>query len=368
MKKILSVVGTRPNFIKIAPIHKAVQKYHNIIQHKICHTGQHFDSSMSQVFFNELDLQNPDFFLGINGGTQAVQTARIMMEFEKVLTNENPDLVIVPGDVTSTLACSLVASKLGVPIAHIESGLRSFDRDMPEEINRIVTDVLADYLFVSEQSGIENLKKEGIHSDKMFFVGNVMIDSLMRYLPYINKSKIVDKYLLVPGKYIVTTFHRPSNVDIEENLKNILKLLNSLGKYGKVIFPVHPRTEENIKKWGLDNLIDNSLILLSPIGYIDFIALIKQAGLVLTDSGGIQEETTFLGVQCLTVRNNTERPVTVQVGTNQLIGTDLDKVREESIKILDGQKKSGGIPELWDGKTSERIIEVIIDKLKIQRI
>ena len=363
MLKIISVVGARPNFIKIAPVHKALQKYSKKVNHLICHTGQHFDVNMSKIFFDELEMPKPDFYLGVSGGSHAEQTARIMIEFEKTLLAEKPDLIIVPGDVNSTLACSLVAAKLGTKIAHVESGLRSFDREMPEEINRIVTDILADFLFVSEPSGLKNLKNEGITDNKIFHVGNVMIDSLIYYMPKINNSLILKSLNLIENKYVLVTFHRPKNVDSKENLIKLVEFLNTLGIKRKVIFPVHPRTKINLNEYGLAGKFNNNVIITEPVGYIDFLALSKNAELIITDSGGIQEETTFMGVQCLTVRKNTERPITVEIGTNQLISTKLSEVEKAAFAILDGKIKNGSIPELWDGHTAERIVEILIAHL-----
>ncbi|MBM3405150.1 MAG: UDP-N-acetylglucosamine 2-epimerase (non-hydrolyzing) [Bacteroidetes bacterium] len=365
MKKIISVVGARPNFIKIAPVDKAFRKYDKDILHLICHTGQHFDKKMSDVFFDELEMPRPSFYLGINSGSHAEQTARIMIEFEKVLLNEKPDLILVPGDVNSTMACSLVASKMGIPIGHVESGLRSFDREMPEEINRVVTDVLSDLLFVSEESGLRHLKNEGIDEKKVHFVGNVMIDSLIHYMPKIDQSKIIE-YLnntykdarIEKKKFVLVTFHRPSNVDSEEGLRELTDFLNRLADLRPVVFPIHPRTRQNMDQYGLLSRLHSQIITTDPIGYIDFLALTKNAELVITDSGGIQEETTFLGVQCITVRNNTERPITVKVGTNQLIGTDLEKVQQVAKEVLSGKQKTGVIPELWDGRTADRIAKI----------
>jgi len=372
MIKIISVVGARPNFIKIAPVYRAFRKYTDKVIHKICHTGQHFDTNMSRVFFEELEIPAPDFNLGIHGGSHARQVAKIMMEFEKVLLQEKPDLILVPGDVNSTMAVTLVASKMGIPVGHIESGLRSFDRTMPEEINRMVTDLLSDLLFVSEPSGLENLKREGVDEKKIYFTGNVMIDSLVYYLPKINDSKILSRLNateeipaatagLKRGNYVLCTFHRPGNVDDPGNLTDLIKMLEALP--APVVFPVHPRTRKNMEQTGLYEKLPKNLILTEPIGYIDFLALVKNAGLVITDSGGIQEETTFLGVQCITVRDNTERPVTVEVGTNRLIGTDFDKVKEAALKVLAGEKKEGRIPDLWDGRTAGRIVEIVLDKI-----
>ena len=362
-KKIISVVGARPNFIKVAPIHKAFLKYKNQVSHLICHTGQHFDEKMSKVFFEELELPKPDFYLGVGGGSHADQTARIMIEFEQILLNEKPDLIMVYGDVNSTLACSVTASKLNIPIAHVESGLRSFDRTMPEEVNRIVTDVLADYLFVSEKSGLINLKHEGIEDSKIFFTGNVMIDSLVFYLSKMDEAKIFNKLNIEKQKFILVTFHRPSNVDNEDDLKNLVTFLNNLAEKSTVVLPIHPRTQNNLNKFGLLNSFNKNIILTDPIGYIDFLALIKNATLIITDSGGIQEESTYLGIPCITVRENTERPITVEVGTNQLIGTDLNKVLIASINVLSGTSKKGTIPELWDGKAAERITKKVLELL-----
>jgi len=364
MKKIISLVGARPNFIKIAPLHKAFKTFSKEVTHKICHTGQHFDENMSKIFFDELDLPKPDFYLGIGGGTHTGQTARIMIEFEKVLLQEKPDLIIVPGDVNSTLAGALTAAKMGIKIAHVESGLRSFDRSMPEEINRMMTDVLADYLFVSEKSGLDNLSREGINSNKVFFVGNIMIDSLVHYLPGINASMITKDLELFLKNYILVTFHRPNNVDNKKSLNDIINLLNTISKEKKVVFPIHPRTKGNLEKFGFLKQFTKNVLLTDPLGYVDFLALAKDAELIITDSGGIQEETTFMGIQCITVRNNTERPVTVDIGTNHLAGTDLGLVKDITFKILNGAKKEGSIPELWDGKTANRVVKIILEKQK----
>ncbi len=363
MKKVISVVGARPNFMKVAPIHKAFQKYKNSITHLICHTGQHYDEKMSKVFFIDLEMPQPDFYLGIGGGSHAEQTAKIMVEFEKIVLAEKPDLVIVVGDVNSTIACSLVASKLGIKVAHVEAGLRSYDREMPEEINRLLTDSISDYLFVTEKSGLENLQKEGVDSAKIFFTGNVMIDSLVDHLEKSDHSQILIDYKLTPENYVLVTLHRPSNVDSKDYLEKMLGFLNKMAGLFPVIFPIHPRTKNNLSKFGLLEKLNKSVILTEPIGYIDFLKLTKNAKLIITDSGGIQEESTFLGVQCITVRNNTERPVTVSVGTNQLIGTDLEKVEEAALGVLNGKIKTGKIPDLWDGKAAGRITEIISQKL-----
>jgi UDP-N-acetylglucosamine 2-epimerase (non-hydrolysing) len=357
MKKIISVVGARPNFMKVAPLHKEFLKHKDKIVHLICHTGQHYDEKMSKVFFEELELPKPDFYLGVGSGSHAEQTARVMIEFEKVLLAEKPDLIIVVGDVNSTIACSLVAVKMGIKIAHVEAGLRSFDRTMPEEINRILTDSISDFLFVTEKSGLDNLIKEGVPCSKIHFVGNVMIDSLLHYLPEAEKSGVLEEYRLEKGRYILVTMHRPSNVDTREGLEGIVTLLNKLAEKKPVLFPVHPRTKQSLEKFGIftGTGLSENIIITGPIGYIDFLCLTKNAELVLTDSGGIQEETTCLGVQCITLRDNTERPVTVDVGTNHLAGTDYSKVLTCAEEILKGKVKRGACPELWDGKAAERI-------------
>lgn len=360
MLKIISVVGARPNFMKVAPLHKVFKKHPAEVQHLICHTGQHFDANMSKVFFEELELPKPDFYLGISGGSHASQTAAIMVEFEKVLLKEKPGLVIVVGDVNSTLACSVVASKLGIKVAHVEAGLRSFDRTMPEEINRMVTDVLADYLFVTEKSGLEHLKHEGIADSKVFFTGNVMIDSLFQYLPKVDSSDILKTVNAEKGNYILVTFHRPANVDTRPYLLELIEFLNGLAEKKKIIFPLHPRTRSNMEKFGLTGKIHGNVLLTQPIGYIEFVGLEKNAELVVTDSGGIQEETTALGVQCITVRDNTERPITVELGTNQLAGTNLAHVKRLALDTLGGKTKKGSIPPLWDGHAAERIGDIIL--------
>ncbi len=363
MKKIISVVGARPNFMKIAPIHKALLKYQDKVKHLICHTGQHYDEKMSKVFFEDLELPKPDYYLGIGGGSHAEQTGKIMIEFEKILLNVKPDLVIVVGDVNSTIACTLAAVKLHIKTAHVESGLRSFDREMPEEINRILTDSIADYLFVTEKSGLTHLENEGISKDKVFFTGNVMIDSLANYLPKAEQSKFLEECKLENDKFILVTLHRPSNVDNIEQLIKIFNILNNLAKETKIIFPIHPRTRKNLSEFNILNTLSPNIILVDPIGYIDFINCIAKAQLILTDSGGIQEESTYLGVQCITLRESTERPITVEIGTNQLLGFDLEKAEKAAFSVLSGNVKKGEIPDLWDGHAAERITEIILNKV-----
>lgn len=363
MKKIISVVGARPNFMKIAPLHRAFLNHRSHIIHKICHTGQHFDANMSAVFFDELGLPEPDFFLGVGGGGHAEQTGKVMIAFEKICLEEKPDLVVVVGDVNSTLAASLVAVKLGISVIHIESGLRSFDKNMPEEINRILTDSISDFLFVTEQSGLDNLLKEGVASEKIFFVGNTMIDNLVYSLPRIANSSIVKDSGLTPGNYAVATFHRPSNVDDDEKLRELLPGLNRLSEKIDIVFPMHPRTRKNLDKNNLIKEIGSRITITNPLGYLDFMALVKNARLVLTDSGGIQEETTYLRKPCITLRDSTERPVTIDLGTNFLVGSDIAEAIRTAEEILINGGKKGEIPPLWDGNAAERIADIIMEKI-----
>jgi len=361
--KIINVVGARPNFMKIAPIQREMKK-HPSLHPFLVHTGQHYDETMSKFFFEDLELPEPDKYLGVGSGTHAQQTAKIMMEFEKVVEKEKPDLVVVVGDVNSTAACSMVSSKMGVAVAHIEAGLRSFDRTMPEEINRIITDALSDYLFVTEKSGLENLKKEGIPDSRIFFTGNVMIDSLVYFLHKARSTQILKQLNVNGHPFALITLHRPSNVDEENNLRNLLKAFSVIGEEIKVVFPIHPRTRKMLNTFGLEITAEAvpNLILTDPIGYLDFMNLLQHAHMVLTDSGGIQEETTYLGIPCLTMRENTERPVTIELGTNILVGSDPELIIEEANKIIKGNAKKGKIPELWDGKAAKRIVEVLLNK------
>ena len=350
--------------MKVAPIHKSFENYKDRINHLICHTGQHYDDKMSKIFFDDLELPKPDIYLGVGSGSHAEQTAKIMIEFEQVILQEKPDLIIVVGDVNSTIACCLTASKLNITTAHVEAGLRSFDRSMPEEINRILTDAISNYLFVTENSGLTNLKNEGVPVSKVYLVGNTMIDSLIHYLPRTETSNIFNMLNVKSHNYVLVTLHRPSNVDNGDNLSSIVTLLNNLAKKRKVIFPVHPRTKKNLEAFGFLTRISSNVVLLDPIGYIDFISLTKNAELILTDSGGIQEESTYLGVQCITVRKTTERPITVEIGTNHLVGEDYTLAEQVAEEILDGKKiKNGKIPEKWDGKTGERITKILTDNL-----
>ena len=361
--KILNVVGARPNFMKIAPIQREMRKYPALTP-LLVHTGQHYDEKMSKLFFQDLDLPEPDVYLGVGSGTHTEQTARIMLAFEKVIEEHQPDLVLVVGDVNSTAACSLVAAKMQVKIAHVEAGLRSFDRTMPEEINRMITDILSDFLFVTEQSGLDNLRREGIADQKVFFTGNVMIDSLVHFLEKAAESSILSDLDINSDPYTLVTLHRPSNVDVKENLAGLIQVFETISRQGKIVFPMHPRTKKMMQSYGLSDRAAaiGNLIITDPIGYLDFMQLMQHARLVLTDSGGIQEETTYLQIPCLTVRENTERPVTITAGTNQLLGTDTQKITEAAEKIFAGQCKKGTIPELWDGHAAERIVKILTEK------
>ena len=352
---IISIVGARPNFMKMSPVIKELNQLgmNNIL----VHTGQHYDWNMSKVFFNELSIPKPDIFLNVGSGTHAVQTAKIMIEFESICATKNPKLIVVAGDVNSTLACALVAAKMNIPIAHIESGLRSFDQTMPEEINRILTDRISDLLFVSEESGIKNLKKEGTQKNKMFFVGNCMIDSVKKYIDRALDVKPWSKLNLAQQNYCLVTMHRPSNVDNPEYLLGIISMLNDISKSLPVVFPVHPRTKNNLDK--LKVKINKGISITEPMPYLEFLGLLAKAKIVITDSGGIQEETTYLNVQCVTFRENTERPETVINGTNHLVGTKTDSVIKKVDEILNGKIKVGNIPARWDGNSAKRISKVI---------
>lgn len=364
MKKIISIVGARPNFMKVAPIDRELKKHKDKFIHLICHTGQHYDRNMSDTFFEDLKMPQPDFFLNAGSGSHAEQTAKVMVEFEKVCIAEKPDLVIVVGDVNSTIACTLTAAKLGIKTAHVEAGLRSFDRAMPEELNRIATDSLCDYLFVTEESGLENLSHDGVNPEKVFFVGNTMIDSLYNALPFADASNVLNELSLVPKEYTLVTIHRPSNVDDEQSLKDIFEIITYLSNKRKVVFPVHPRTLKNLKNYGLDSKIDKHKIrLIEPQGYIKFLALMKNSDFVLTDSGGIQEETTVLGIPCITARTTTERPVTITLGTNLLVNPDKEGIIKAIESLLKYPRKKGTIPPLWDGNAAQRITNVLINRI-----
>ncbi len=435
--KVINVVGARPNFMKIAPIIRAIKSFNqtnhtnqinqrNLIDYLLVHTGQHYDYEMSKVFFEDLELPEPDIYLGIGSGTHLEQTGRVMIEFEKVLFKEKPDLVIVVGDVNSTLACALAASKINYTkelklngqlnvvnseqlsannktnsknsinamnamnargnrplIAHVEAGLRSFDRTMPEEINRILTDQISDFLFTPSIDANENLKKEGVSEDKIFLVGNVMVDSLLHNVEKAKRSSILERlglrerfssahcllptaYCLLPSAYCLLTLHRPSNVDDKDSFLRIINALAEISKRIPIIFPIHPRTRKQIEVFGFEHYFTNcsphacSIRCVDPLGYLDFLNLMMHSKFVMTDSGGIQEETTELGIPCLTLRETTERPITINEGTNVLVWNDREKIIAEAFKILNGNGKQGNCPELWDGKSSERIVNPVV--------
>jgi len=360
-KKILLIAGARPNFIKIAPLINELKNSN--IEFTLVHTGQHYDYNMSKVFFDDLGIPEPDIHLNVGSASHAVQTANIMIEFEKVILNESPRLVVVVGDVNSTLACALVAKKLNIKIAHVESGLRSFDQNMPEEINRILTDQISDLLFTTEISAEVNLKREGIDHNKIHFVGNIMIDSLVRNIKLVRDTNNYKKYGLEKGQYALVTIHRPSNVDTKEDLSRVVKMLDYIQEKLKIFFPIHPRTLKNLKKFNLENELKKSNIILSdPVGYLDFLNLMVNSKMILTDSGGIQEEASFLKIPVLTLRENTERPVTIEEGTNELIGNNIDKFKNHIDKILSDTYKKGKNIEKWDGETAKRIIKIIKEK------
>lgn len=362
MLKILNIVGARPNFMKIAPIMREMKRRETDFLPLLVHTGQHYDAAMSDSFFVDLGIPKPDYHLEIGSHSHAVQTAKIMTAFEPVVLQENPNWVLVVGDVNSTIACALVCAKLGVKIAHVEAGLRSRDRSMPEEINRLLTDAISDLLLTTSEDADENLKAEGVPTDKIKFVGNVMIDSLFYNLEKANQLKARENLGLNEKDYAVLTLHRPSNVDDEAIFGGLLDALVSISEKLPVIFPVHPRTRGNIERFGFASLIENSNIrLVEPLGYLDFMNLYSNARLVLTDSGGLQEETTALGIPCLTLRENTERPVTISHGTNFLVGTNPQKIKRTAFEVLNRERSTDvKIPPLWDGHAAERICESLL--------
>jgi UDP-N-acetylglucosamine 2-epimerase (non-hydrolysing) len=378
--KIINVVGARPNFMKIAPLMNEMAG-HPDISPMLIHTGQHYDDKMSRSFFDDLNIPKPDINLEVGSGTHAEQTAEIMKRFEPVLLKEKPDGILVVGDVNSTIACALTASKLGIKVIHVEAGLRSYDRTMPEEINRVLTDALSDLLFTSERKAGENLLREGIHKEKIFFVGNVMIDTLLEHRKKAGKSDVLRRLKLnnrkpksrsaAPAPYALLTLHRPSNVDCVDTLGNIMEAVSVLAGWMPVIFPIHPRTKRKMEDFGFMAVYeprgkksDNGrrIVFTEPLGYLDFLRLMADASIVLTDSGGIQEETTVLGIPCVTLRENTERPVTITEGTNRMVGTDRQRIIDECQNILNGGSRPGRVPELWDGKASQRIVNVIVQE------
>ena len=387
--KIISVVGARPNFMKIAPLIRAIEKHNAQIEintlnlnldlnlnHLLIHTGQHYDYEMSQIFFQDLELPQPDIHLGVGSGTHAEQTGKVMIEVEKVMVDEKPDLVIVVGDVNSTLAAALAAVKLHIPVAHVEAGLRSYDRTMPEEINRLLTDTISDYLFTPSPDADENLRKEGVPQEKIFCVGDVMVDSLLYNKAKAEKSDILERLGLVishqssvtnhqsPIKpYALLTLHRPSNVDDRQSLTRIMSALGHIAQRIQVVFPAHPRTQKRLKEFNLLPelpITNHQFLLIDPLGYLDFLNLEMNSRFVMTDSGGMQEETTVLNIPCLTLRDTTERPITITQGTNILVWNDTSRIVEEAFNILDGRAKKGKCPQLWDGKAAERIVRILV--------
>jgi UDP-N-acetylglucosamine 2-epimerase (non-hydrolysing) len=359
--KIVNIVGARPNLPKIAPLMREM-RCHPEIEPILVHTGQHYDPNLSEIFFQQMGIPEPDVNLEVGSGSHAAQTAEVLKRIEPVLIERKPDLVLVVGDVNSTIAVGLAAVKLGIPVAHVEAGLRSFDRSMPEEINRVLTDAIADFLFVTEEDAIEHLLKEGRPREAIHFVGNVMIDSLRYFLPEAQRSPIADQLGLKRAgdwqRFAVLTLHRPSNVDSIEKLNELLGAIDAIAADVPVIFPVHPRTRQRLAQAGTKH--HPQLRLTDPVGYLDFLCLLSKATLVLTDSGGIQEETTALGVPCLTLRENTERPITISQGTNLVVGTNPEEILARAREILAGRSKAGRVPPLWDGQAAPRIVEILL--------
>jgi len=357
---VTAVVGARPNFVKIAPILAAMDQ-HAELRARLVHTGQHYDVTMSGTFFRDLEIREPDVNLGVGAGSPAAQTAEMLARLAGVFAGERPDLVVVVGDVNSTLAGALAAVKLGIPLAHVEAGLRSFDRSMPEEINRILTDAVADYCFTTEASANDNLAREGVAEERVHFVGNVMIDTLFRSREKAAASTILDGLGLAPQGFAVLTLHRPANVDDPVALERTFRALQAIRRDQHVIFPVHPRTRERLQHLGDRAVAGAGLRLVEPLPYLDFVQLMANAACVLTDSGGIQEETTALGVPCLTLRPTTERPVTVTHGTNRLVDTDQQAIQTAWAQITRGEWPRGRLPELWDGKAASRLVDVLLE-------
>ena len=364
--KIINVVGARPNFMKMAPIIEAMNRHPSEIEHLLVHTGQHYDEKMSKAFFDDLGMPKPDIDLEIGSGSHAEQTGRVMMEFEKVCLQEKPDLVIVVGDVNSTMACTITAKKLDIRVAHVEAGLRSGDMTMPEEINRLCTDVLCDYLFTTDRDANENLLAEGVAEEKIFFVGNVMIDTLLKHEAMAEQLTLRGDLGLTPKGYATVTLHRPSNVDNPAILTGILEALSEIAQELPVVFPIHPRTRKMVQRFGLEHYLNTGgkvrgLWVTDPLGYLEFLHLNRTARLVLTDSGGLQEETTVLGVPCITIRHNTERPITCTEGTNRLVGNAKGAILDAARDVLRSANSAGRVPDKWDGQTAERIVDVLLE-------
>jgi UDP-N-acetylglucosamine 2-epimerase (non-hydrolysing) len=366
MLKVINVVGARPNFMKVAPVVEAMRGRRGEFASVVVHTGQHYDERMSDAFFRDLGLPTPDVHLGVGSASHAQQTALVMQKFEPVVSEHRPDWVVVVGDVNSTLACALVCSKLGVPVAHVEAGLRSRDRTMPEEINRLLTDQLSDLLLTPSADADRNLAGEGIPEERIRLVGNVMIDSLFKQLKRAEASRVREELGVENKDYAVVTLHRPSNVDEPATLRDILNALARVGQHLPVIFPIHPRTRKNLEGFGLGEAAGAGVRFVEPLGYLDFLRLYSGARLVLTDSGGIQEETTALGIPCLTLRENTERPVTVELGTNRVVGTDPERIVAEAEAALtkDRQQEPPRVPPLWDGQTAGRILDALLERTR----
>lgn len=364
--RVLAVVGARPNFMKVAPILRELARWPELFATRLLHTGQHYDAAMSDVFFGQLGMPRPDVHLGVGSASHAQQTAAIMAAFEPVLVDWRPDLTIVVGDVNSTMACALVAAKLGVRVAHVEAGLRSFDRAMPEEINRVVTDHLSDVLFVTEESGVENLRREGIPDARIHFVGNVMIDTLLAHRAAAERLDVPSRLGLTANGYVVLTLHRPSNVDDLSTLERLVQALGRIGRDVPVVFPVHPRTRPALSRSAsaAELVRAGTLRLIEPLGYLEFVGLMAASRAVLTDSGGIQEETTVLGIPCLTLRENTERPITIKSGTNRLVGTDPPTIVAAWNAIGQDSGRTAR-PPLWDGRAAARIVEVMRSQLAV---
>lgn len=361
--KFLVVAGARPNFMKVAPILEAFRQHHdfnNGLEVLLVHTGQHYDAKMSDAFFSDLGLPTPDINLGIGSGSHADQTGRAMIAFEQVCCDQKPDWVVVVGDVNSTLACAITARKLDIKVAHVEAGLRSKDRSMPEEINRLCTDAISDALFTTDIGASENLYREGVPHEQVHFVGNTMIDTLLRNIQRALATPL--PCFLAPAEYAVVTLHRPSNVDSPGVLSSIFSAINSLAERLPVIFPIHPRTRKNLERFNVSRATSASISFIEPLSYLPFIGLAARSRLVLTDSGGIQEETTVLGVPCITMRNNTERPITCSVGTNVLVGTDTMRIRTAIETVLNGRHRAASIPEKWDGHAGERIVGTLLNE------
>ncbi|MFH2036821.1 MAG: UDP-N-acetylglucosamine 2-epimerase (non-hydrolyzing) [Candidatus Zixiibacteriota bacterium] len=352
--KLALIVGARPNFMKAAPLMHELAKFPDKFEPYLIHTGQHYDHNLSQLFFEQLKMPKPDIYLGVGSKSHAEQTGEIMVGLERTFLDIRPDWVIVFGDVNSTMAGAIVAKKIHMNVAHVEAGLRSFDIDMPEEVNRIVTDRISDFLFVSESSGLKHLKDEGVPEDKIYFAGNIMIDSLVSHLELARQSDILKRLSIRTNEFVAMTMHRPANVDDANSLALLLERISDIGRDIPIVFPCHPRTKKQIEQ--MNDTVTKNIQMTEPLGYLDFLKLQSEAKLVLTDSGGIQEETTYLGVQCVTMRKNTERPVTVDVGTNRIAGINPDNIYAMVKSVLDGNIKKGEIPKLWDGKTAERIV------------